>query len=420
MHLASLSQSQKATLRWHWPFWARPNQLPPPGDWSTWMILAGRGFGKTRSGTEWMRQQVAAGMQRMAIVAETAADARDVLVEGQSGILAVSPKDERPLYEPSKRRLTWPNGAIATLYNGTEPDQLRGPEHDCALVDEIAKYRYAQDTWDNLQFGLRLGERPRVMVTTTPRPIPVIRDLIKDADTAITRGSTYDNASNLPAKFLRTIRKRYEGTRVGRQELYAELLDDVPGALWSAGLFLPIKEIGYTSRVVIGVDPSGASGDSEKSNSIGIVAAASTLNDRFVVLEDASCDLGPAGWGKAAVDLYHKWGADRIVAESNFGGAMVEHVIRTTERNVPVTMVTASRGKALRAEPIAALYEQGRVDHMPGLELLEDQMTHMTLSGYVGDGGSPDRLDAAVWALTDLAFAAESNVGMILSRRNRR
>jgi phage terminase large subunit-like protein len=384
------------------------------------MILAGRGFGKTRSGTEWVREQVKAGCGRIAILAETAADARDVIVEGQSGILAVCPKDERPLYEPSKRRLTFPNGAVATLYNGTEPDQLRGPEHDAALVDELAKYQYAQDTWDNLQFGLRLSENPRSMVTTTPRPIPIIRSIVQDSGTVITRGSTFDNSDNLPKRFIDVIRKRYEGTRIGRQELFAEILDDIPGALWTAAMIRQVKDHEDLVRVVVGVDPSGASGDPEKSNNaIGIVAVAKTVSGRFVVLEDATCSLGPTGWGRRVDETSSKYDADKVVAEGNFGGAMVESVLRTVNPSLPVKMVSASRGKVVRAEPIAALYEQGRVDHMPRLELLEDQMTHMTLDGYLGDG-SPDRVDALVWALTELAFGPDHSVGLILSKRHRR
>ncbi len=420
-YLETLTPEMMAKLRWDWNFWARPNQLPPTVPWSTWLVLAGRGFGKTRSGTEWVRRKIRSGAKRIAIVAETAADARDVLVEGQSGILAVSPKHERPIYEPSKRRLTWPNGAIASLYNGTEPDQLRGPEHDAALVDELAKYRYAQDTWDNLQFGLRLSENPQAMVTTTPRPLPILRAMIRDSDTVATRGSTFDNMGNLPKKFIKTIRDKYEGTRLGRQELYAELLDDVVGGLWQAKDILHTKEVDPSlfSRIVVAVDPSGASGSSENSNSIGIVVVGKNYDGRFTVLEDATCDLGPAGWGRRTVQMYDKWEADKIVAEGNFGGAMVESTIRTVDASVPVKMVTASRGKAVRAEPIAALYEQQKVDHAPGLELLEDQMLHMTLSGFVGDG-SPDRVDALVWALTELALGEEHNIGMILTRRNRR
>lgn len=407
--MASLTPEARAALNWKWRgWWARPNQIAPDGEWSTWLILAGRGFGKTRSGSEWIREKWKSGASRIALVAETAADARDVLVEGQSGILAVSPKDERPIYEPSKRRLTWPNGAVATIYNGTEPDQLRGPEHDTAWCDELAKYAYPQDLWDNLQFGLRLGSHPQVCVTTTPRPIPIVRGLIKDAGSVVTRGSTFDNAANLPDRFISAIRERYEGTRLGRQELFAEILDDVPGALWTRDTIGKPGDIPKDlRRVVVGVDPSGASGN-EDGDSIGIVVVAKGVDGRFYVLEDATCDLGPAGWGRRAVERYGFHKADLIVAERNFGGDMVASVIKTADRNAKLKLVTASRGKAVRAEPIAALYEQGRVTHAPGLEALEDQMMQMTLTGFVGDG-SPDRVDALVWALTELALGVSYN-----------
>lgn len=410
----SLPPEVQAALQWKWRDWnARPNQIAPDGEWSTWLVLAGRGFGKTRSGAEWLREKWKAGAQRIAIVAETAADSRDVLVEGQSGILAISPKDDRPLYEPSKRRLTWPNGAVATLYNGTEPDQLRGPEHDTALVDELAKYSYPQDTWDNLQFGLRLGPHPQVCVTTTPRPIPIIRSLMKDPATRITRGSTFDNAANLPARFIQTIRDRYEGTRLGRQELFAEVLDDAVGALWSRDSIIH-GLLPQMQRIVVAIDPSGASGATdEDADSIGIIVAGKGVDGRFYVIEDATCRLSPSGWARRAVERYQAHKADKIVAERNFGGDMVASVIRTADRNANVKLVTASRGKSVRAEPIAALYEQKRVTHAAGLEALEDQMMQMTLSGYVGEG-SPDRVDALVWALTELALEPESR--MIVSK----
>lgn len=400
--MAKLTPEARAALNWKWrDWWARPNQVAPPGNWSTWLVLAGRGFGKTRSGAEWLREKQRAGAARIAIVAETAADSRDVLVEGQSGILAISPKAERPLYEPSKRRLTWPNGAIATLYNGTEPDQLRGPEHDTALVDELAKYAYPQETWDNLQFGLRLGIHPQVCVTTTPRPIPIIRSLVKDPGTFVTRGSTFDNEANLPARFIQTIKDRYEGTRLGRQELFAEVLDDAPGALWTRDSILR-GAMPDMQRIVVAIDPSGASGAAEEAaDSIGIIVAGKGIDGRFYVIEDATCRLSPSGWARRAVERYHAHRADKIVAERNFGGDMVASVIRTADRNANVRLVTASRGKAIRAEPIAALYEQRRVTHAPGMEALEDQMMQMTLTGFVGEG-SPDRVDALVWAITEL------------------
>lgn len=401
--MAALKEATRAELLWRWRgWWARPAQLAPGGDWPTWLILAGRGFGKTRSGAEWVRERWKAGARRIAIVAETAADARDVLVEGPSGVLAISPDHERPLYEPSKRRLTWPDGAVATLYNGTEPDQLRGPEHDTALVDELAKYRYAQETWDNLQFGMRVGDLPRVMVTTTPRPIPIIRELLADPATAVTRGSTYDNARNLPAAFLAKMRRKYEGTRLGRQELLAELLDDMPGALWTRAALddCRVRAAPEMARVVVAIDPSGQGADGE-GDSIGIVVAGLGVDGRGYVLADRSCDMSPLGWARRAVEAYHEFGADRLVAETNFGGDMVRSTIHTVDRNVSYSEVKASRGKVLRAEPVAALYEQNRVSHVGALPELEDQMCAMGSNGYAG-AGSPDRLDAMVWALTEL------------------
>lgn len=408
--LGKLSTEVRAELRWHWPFWARPNQIAPHGDWLTWLVLAGRGFGKTRAGCEWVRSIVcgktplAAGTHgRIAIIAETAADARDVLVEGESGLLSIHPPAFRPNYEPSKRRLTWPNGAMATLYNAVEPDQLRGPQHDAALCDELAKWRYVQDTWDQLQFGLRLGTDPRICVTTTPRPIPIITELMKAADTMVTRGSTLDNAANLAPQFLARMQAKYEGTRLGRQELNAEILDDIPGALWTRLVIDEgrVKEAQKLQRVVVAVDPSGTGGDDQDADDIGIVIAGRGMDGRAYVLADWTCDLSPAGWGRRTIEAFDEFKADRIVAEKNFGGAMVESVIKTTRKLAPVKLVTASRGKVQRAEPIAALYEQGKVSHVGAFAQLEDQLCAFTGEGYVGKG-SPDRADALVWALTEL------------------
>ena len=411
--LARLSPEAKAALHWTWrDWWARPDQIAPPGGWTVWAFIGGRGAGKTRAGAEWVREQVKAGRGRLALIAPTAGDARDVMVEGNSGLLSVCwPHDRaadgahlgRPVYEPSKRRLTWGNGALATLYSADEPERLRGPQHDGLWADELAAWRHAQDAWDMAMFGLRLGERPRAVVTTTPKPHPLIRALLRDPGTVTTRASTFDNAANLAASFLAKVRSDYEGTRLGRQELYAELLDDVPGALWTAEMLRRAEPPETLVRVVVAVDPSGAaSAADEGADEIGIVVAGRAIDGTFHVLEDASCRLSPAGWGRLAVERYRARLADVIVAEANFGGAMVEAVIRAADRSANVRLVNASRGKAVRAEPIAALYEQGRVFHAPGLDRLEDQMMHMTAGGYVGDG-SPDRLDALVWALTDLS-----------------
>lgn len=648
----------------------------PHGGKHTWLILAGRGWGKTRTGAQIINQEARSGRsRRIALVAETAADARDVLVEGDSGIIKSSHPDFRPVYEPSKRKLTWPNGVIAHTYNAVEPDQLRGPQHDFAwcsvgetlvlmgdlsekrldevtvgetvmtrkgprlvkastmtgrdrevflvtlrggrtilatpnhkiwvenrgfvridelqigdhtcvtdvligveqlgtcmesitrqenslsenytrklqknvldqdlqdtmsttrtktlqimiqttsntsnmvniedtmlleredrrsneellqsilnesgitdprscvnaivveqntllehqnhensaaqnvvisgatvesevvsverspnlrdvyditvdgeheffangiLVhncDELAKWMYAQETWDMLQFGLRLGQHPRQLVTTTPRPIPVVRELVRDPFTHITRGRTLDNAANLAKTFLAKIIKKYEGTRLGRQELDAEILDDLPGALWTRAMldkaFIRLEAVPPMEEIVVSLDPSGISDDDDEGDSVGLIVAGKN-GDNGYILEDLTCREGPQEWGTRAVNAYKRWGADRIIAEVNYGGAMVEHVIRTIDPRVPVRVVHASRGKFIRAEPVSALYEQGRVRHVGAFPDLEDQMTLLTRSGYQGLG-SPDRLDAAVWAITDMFIGDIETNGAVAS-----
>lgn len=401
--LRALPAAARERLRYEWRAWARPEQLAPVGDWLTWLILAGRGFGKTRTGAEWVRERVEHGKAaRIALVAATAGDARDVMVEGESGLLAVSPAWFRPHYEPSKRRLTWPNGAQATVYTADEPERLRGPQHDTAWCDELAAWRYS-DAWDMLQLGLRLGVDPRSVVTTTPKPIKLLRDLIKAPMTAITRGSTFDNADNLAAPFLEAIRAKYEGTRLGRQELHAELLDDVPGALWTRARIdeLRVPRAPELRRVVVAVDPSG--GATEDNDEQGIVAAGRGFDGHGYTLADRTCRLSPDGWGRRAVELYIELKADRLVYERNFGGDMVEHVIQTVARAMGVRVATravvASRGKAMRAEPIAALAEQGKEHHVGAHEALEDEMCMFTPLGF---DGSPNRVDAKVIALTEL------------------
>lgn len=375
------------------------------------MFLAGRGAGKTRSGAEWTRERIKAGDRCIHLIAPTSADARDVMVEGSSGLLSVcwdGDVDHKghhmgvPHYEPSKRRLTWKNGAIARLFSAEEPDRLRGPQCYSMWCDEMAAWTHLQEVWDMASMGLRLGMHPRAMITTTPRPLPLLKKILKDPATVTTTGSTYDNAAHLAPKFLAVIRDRYEGTRLGRQEIMAELLEDIPGALWQSEYFNRVMEPGQLKRIVIGVDPSGASGaDDEHADVIGIVVAGQLTNGRYVVLEDASDKLSPLGWAKLVCQKFDQWGVDKVVAEKNFGGDMVKAVLQSENENLPVKMVTASRGKQVRAEPIATLYEQGRVDHYGNTAKLEEQMTQMTYDGYVGDG-SPDRLDAAVWALTEL------------------
>ena len=405
---ATMFSRLASVLEDDWITKARPEQLPPPGDWTIWMICAGRGAGKTRSGAEWVRSLAESRMaQRIALVGPTAADVRDIMVEGESGLLSISPDWNRPHYEPSKRRLTWPNGVIATMFSSEEPERLRGPQHDAAWCDEVAAWRNAKDTWDMLQFGLRLGKRPRAMVTTTPKPTKLVRDLLgrNGQDVAVTRGSTYDNRANLAPSFFTQIVKQYEGTRLGRQELNAELLDDVPGALWTRAMIeearvRPEANI-FLERIVVAIDP--AISVNEDSDETGIIVAGLGSDGDAYVLGDSSGKYLPHEWARHAITNYHEYGADRLVAEINQGGQMVESTIRAIAPNVPLTLVHASRGKLVRAEPVSALYEQRRVHHVGIFEPLEDQLC----SYAPGVVKSPDRMDALVYAITDLMLAPQ-------------
>ncbi|MEE7478440.1 DNA-packaging protein [Methylobacterium hispanicum] len=407
--LASLTEAQALELLYDWREWARAEQIAPGGDWQTWLVLAGRGFGKTRTGAEWVREKVRAGAARVALIAPTASDARDVMVEGESGLMAVCWAGDRlrsgaplgrPVYEPSKRRVTWANGAVATLFSAEEPERLRGPQHDTMWADELAAWKYLRETWDMAMFGLRLGAAPQVCITTTPKPLAVLREIMAAATTAITRGSTRDNRANLAPSFLTQIVAKYEGTRLGRQELDAEIMTEAQGALWTRAMIdvagAP-RAVPQMKRIVVAIDP--ATTDNEQSAETGIVAAGRGMDDRGYLLADASARRSPGEWAAKAVSLYRELKADRIVAEGNQGGEMVRHTIHSVDPSIPVTIVYASRGKAARAEPIAALYEQGKVSHAAPLPDLEDQMVNWEpLSGMP----SPDRLDAAVWALTEL------------------
>lgn len=323
-------------------------------------------------------------------------------------ILRVTPPDEAPDVRYKPVRLRWPCGALALGYNGTEPDQLRGPEFDTAWVDEFAKYAKARDTWDMLQFTMRKGD-PKVLVTTTPRPIPIIKEILAEATTAVTRGSTMDNADNLAPAFMQRVVGKYGGTRLGRQELEGEIVDDIPGALWTRDLLdrLRVREVPELARVVIAVDPSGTAGTEDDGDPIGIVAVGKGIDGHAYVLEDATCKLSPDGWGRRSITAFHRWDADRLVAERNFGGAMVKAVIRTADASVPFKEVVASRGKWVRAEPVSALYEQGRVHHVGGFSELEDEMVLFTAGGYEGEV-SPNRTDALVWAITELMLGHET------------
>ena len=417
MFLSSLSDEESCVLLNDWNFWARPTQVMPRDmitntKKSTWLLLAGRGFGKTRVGAEAIASEVEAGRAgRIALIGETAADVRDVIVEGESGILRHAKPWFRPKYEPSKRKITWPNGAVAFTYNATEPDQLRGPQHDFAWGDELAKWKYSHDTYDNLQFGLRLGLRPRSIFTTTPRPIKIVRDLVKDDTVIVTRGRTVENSDNLAASFIVKIRDKYEGTRLGRQELDAEILDDMPGALWTRSMLESayirppqdgVVPLSSFSRIVVAIDPAVSS--NPWSDETGIIVAGVRASDsHVVVLEDASGIMTPMQWSRKVVDLYNKYKADRVVAEANQGGDMIEFTLKASDPNIPVRLVHATKGKFVRAEPVSVLYEKMIVHHMGSFPVLEDQMCQFVRDLDRGSSEfSPDRVDALVWGLTEL------------------
>lgn len=386
-----------------WLAIARPEQLPPDGDWLTWLILAGRGWGKTRTGAEWVQANVSR-YGRWILAGRTSGDLRDIMIEGESGILRIAKDGNRPAYEPSKRRLTWPNGAVAVLRSADEPEGFRGLQGEAAWVDELAAWEHPE-AWEQLQLGIRLGEFPRQVVTTTPRPTLLIRDLLKDTGTIATRGSTYDNRDNLAPKFFRDIVSRYEGTRLGRQELHAEILDDLPGALWTRSMFAygdaPLRRVAggiqpEYRRIVVALDPAVTYGP--ESDETGIIAAGVGIDARGYVLDDQSGRFSPNDWAKRAIALHDDLKADAIVAETNNGGDMVEQMLRSAGFEGHYIKVTASRGKRVRAEPIAGLYEQGRISHVRMFTELEDQLCTFTPESVV----SPDRLDALVWAFTEL------------------
>jgi len=409
--LNGLSEEECEALFYDWSFWARDSQLPPEGDWFCWLILAGRGFGKTRTAVEWIRGHVEGASplvaplgapQRIALIADSFLDGKQTMIEGESGLLEISPPDFRPVFESTNKRLIWPNGIQAFLYSAETPDQLRGPQHHLAWADEMAKWRYLNETWSNLLFGLRLGQKPQVMATTTPRNIALLKNLVEDPQTIVTRGSSYENSANLPGSFFDKVVGRYEGTRLGRQEIYGEILSDVPGALWSRSQLETqrIKDSPPLVRIVVAVDPPVSTG--ARADSCGIVVAGLDAAGLGYILEDCSVQgLSPHGWAAKALEAYARHQADRLVAEVNNGGDLVESLIRQIDPEVSYRAVRATRGKALRAEPVAALYEQGRIFHKGYFAALEDQMCSMTARGLEG-GKSPDRVDALVWAITEL------------------
>ncbi|SHE56301.1 phage uncharacterized protein (putative large terminase), C-terminal domain-containing protein [Ruegeria intermedia] len=412
--LSEIGEGGLCALPFLFEFWALPHQLPPEGDWRSWVIMGGRGAGKTRAGAEWVRSMVEGGKpfdegeaRRVALVGETFDQVRDVMIFGDSGIMQCSPPDRRPQWKASERKLVWPNGAEAQAFSAHDPEGLRGPQFDAAWVDELAKWKKAGETWDMLQFALRLGERPRVCVTTTPRNVKVLKDLLAAPSTVVTHAPTEANRANLAESFLEEVRARYAGTRLGRQELDGVLLADAEGALWTGSMLdaARVKAVPELDRVVVALDPAVTGGSG--ADACGIVVVGAQLQGppedwRAYVLADRTVQgVGPAGWARAAIDAMDEFGAERMVAEVNQGGQLVEEVVRQVDPLVPFRAVRASRGKVARAEPVAALYEQGRVFHVAGLEALEEQMCQMTARGYEGQG-SPDRVDALVWALHEL------------------
>ncbi|WP_233999641.1 DNA-packaging protein [Erythrobacter sp. CCH5-A1] len=406
-----LDQNQMNSFNYLWEYTARKNQLPPPGDWRVWMIMAGRGFGKTRAGAEWVRMIADANPDaRIALVSASLAEARAVMVEGESGLLAICRPGHKPHFEPSLHRVRFANGAQAQLFSAAEPEALRGPQHTHAWCDEIGKWPLAHERatrcWDNLMLGMRLGEHPRVAVTTTPRAVPLVKRLVAQAakgeEVVITHGKTGDNV-RLPDRFLDAVESEYAGTLLARQEMDGELLEDIEGALWTRSLLEQSREAGAVpeaARMVVAVDPPASANGDE----CGIIVAALGVDGITRVMADCSISgASPADWARRVADTAREWNADRVVAEANQGGAMVESVLRAADEMLPVKLVHASRGKVARAEPVAALYSAGRVRHVGVFARLEDQLCGMLVGGtYAGPGGSPDRADALVWALSEL------------------
>lgn len=414
----SLNQEERNEWRFHWEIQAREAQLAPIGDWRSWLILAGRGFGKTRAGAEWVRMIAENNSEaRIALVSSSLTEARSVMVEGESGILACCPPERKPVFEASLRRVRFPNGAQAQLFSAAEPESLRGPQFSHAWCDEIGKWPLSHDratrAWDNLLLGLRLGNDPRIAVTTTPRAVPIVQRLLETSgnqNAVVTRGSTYDNAANLPKKFLSAIESEFGGSRLARQEIAGELLTDLDGTLWPRATLERVRTDAFDQswrRVVVAVDPPISSAGDE----CGVVVAG--INEDGIAHVLADCSLAqakPSDWAQAVAVAAQRWKADRVIAEANQGGAMVESVLRAANTALPVKLVHASRGKVARAEPIAALYETGKVRHCGSFPQLEDQLCGMLIAGeYAGPGRSPDRADALVWALTELMLGHVAN-----------
>lgn len=405
--VSALTDAEAEALRHDWDWHARPKQLPPDGDWRYWLIIAGRGFGKTRTGAELVRRWVQRN-DYVNLIGATSDDARDIMIEGESGVLAICPDRERPRYLAHKRQLVWPNGARSLIFTADEPERLRGKQHAKLWADEVAAWRYPE-SWDQAKFGLRLGCDPQAVLTTTPKPTRLVKELIADVGTHVTTGTTYENRSNLAVAFLDAIVKKYEGTRLGRQELNAEILGDNPGALWKRDQLeeCRVDKAPALKRVVVAVDP--ATTNNPDSDETGVVVAGLGVDGAGYVLADLSMRGTPEEWARVAVRAYRDFTADRILAEANNGGQMVEAVMRTADRTVSYRGVHASRGKITRAEPVSALYEQGRIHHVGCFPALEDQMCDYDPRTAKF---SPDRMDALVWAVTDLLVHGPGTASM--------
>jgi phage terminase large subunit-like protein len=411
--LSGLTDRQAEAALYDWRgIWARSNQVPPDGDWRYWLLLAGRGFGKTRTGAEAVREWAEKPLPApIHLIAPTAADIRKVMIEGMSGLMACYPPGQRPVYEPSRgHRIVWPNGNVAFGFSADEPERLRGPQCCRFWADELAAWRFAEDAWDNLMFGFRIGDDLRGVVTTTPKPLKIIRELLKNPATAVTRASTYENRTNLAPGFFADIIRKYEGTRLGRQELLAEVLEDIPGALWTRASIdagrIRLQDVRWdlVTRAVVAIDPAVTS--NPDSDETGIVVAGLTRSEHVIILDDKSCKETPLGWATAAVNAWKYWGCDRIVGEVNNGGDLVEMNIRGIEPSIAFRKIHASRGKTKRAEPVAALYEQGRVHHVGFFEEMERQMCEYTPQS-TDRSQHDDRMDALVYAVTELLIEGE-------------
>jgi phage terminase large subunit-like protein len=414
--LATLTPRESDELFHDWAFWARPDQKPPEGDWVYWLILAGRDAGKTRAGAEAVREWTKS-FAIVNLIGATHDDVREIMVLGESGLMAICPREERPRYARASSRLAWPNGAVSLLFSAEEPDRLRGKQHMKLWCDEIAAWRHA-DAFEQALLGLRLGAKPQAVLTTTPRPTKLIKQLLEDKDAMVTRGSTFDNAHHLAQAFIERITARYAGRTIGRQELFAEIVEETPGALWTRGLIErqrlgPDAAAAEYREIVVGVDPPAKSG--AKADECGILVVGRTVQGAIHVIADLSSQGDtPGQWAARVGAAFRRFAANRVVAEINNGGDMVVEVLRQSEPNLPVRTVTATRGKFLRAEPVAAAYERGIVHHLGAFGKLEDQLCALTPDFDArASGFSPDRADALVWAIADLIGPDCAGKGMM-------